>query len=60
MLKEHEKALKSVDVRHQMSLNMAIKKSVVFLIIVLTEVIDKKKQKLLVGTREQSFELMGH
>lgn len=59
MLKEHEKALKSVDVRHKMSLNKAIKKSVVFLIIVLTEMIDKKTQKLLVGTREQSLELMG-
>lgn len=43
MLKEHGKALKSVDVRHKMSLNKAIKKSVVFLIIVLTEMIDKKK-----------------
>lgn len=44
MLKEHEKALKSVDVRHKMSLNKAIKKSVVFLIIVLTEMIDKKNR----------------
>lgn len=43
MLKAHGKALKSVDVRHKMSLNKAIKKSVVFLIIVLTEMIDKKK-----------------